>query len=43
MMYSTIALQRIVKARRAMMAAGNPKFKEYWQGVVNKLSEGFGG
>ena len=40
---TTLTNRRIAKARRAMDAAQNPKFKEYWQRVVNKLSEGLGG
>jgi hypothetical protein len=42
MMFSTIAIRRITKARRAMMNAQNPQFKEYWKKVIDQLSEGLG-
>lgn len=36
---TTIATQRIVKARRAMMNAQNPEFKDYWRKVVEALTK----
>lgn len=40
---TTLTSRRIAKARRAMDAAQNPKFKEYWRRVATQLSEGLGG
>jgi hypothetical protein len=40
---TTIVTRRIAKAQRAMNNAQNPKFKEYWQRVIDQLSEGHGG
>lgn len=36
---TTTAIQRIVKARRAMMAAQNPQFKDYWKRTVDHLQK----
>lgn len=36
---NALTLRRIVKARRAMMNAQNPKFKEYWARVVEELQK----
>lgn len=36
---TTIATQRIVKARRAMMNAQNPEFKDYWRNVAETLAK----
>lgn len=33
----SLTIRRIVKARRARDNAENPEFKEYWQGVIDKL------
>lgn len=37
-----VTYRRITKARRAMMNADNPQFKEYWRRVVDQLSDGLG-
>lgn len=37
----SITMRRIDKARQAMMRAQDPKFKEFWQGVVHKLSKDY--
>lgn len=34
-------MRRIGNARRAMMRAQDPKFKEFWRGVVNELSKAY--
>lgn len=34
-----LTLRRIVKARRAMMNACNPKFQAYWAQVVRALQK----
>jgi len=33
----SLTIRRIVKARRARDNAENPEFKQYWQGVIDKL------
>jgi len=40
-MIPAITLRRIVNARRAMMNAQDPKFKEFWQSVIHRLSEAY--
>jgi hypothetical protein len=39
---TTIVLHRVTRARRAMLAANNPQFKEYWKKVIDQLLEGLG-
>lgn len=39
---TTITIQRVTRARRAMMSANNPQFKEYWKKVIDQLLEGLG-
>lgn len=34
---NTLTIQRITKARRAMMRAQNPKFRELWHSVALAL------
>lgn len=36
---TTIATRRVVKARRAMMNARNPEFKNYWRQVAETLAK----
>jgi hypothetical protein len=37
---TNITLKRITRARRAMMAAQNPQFRNYWKGVADQLIKG---
>ena len=39
MTVTTIAAQRVIKARRAMMNARNPEFKDYWRNVAETLAK----
>ena len=38
-MTNTINVQRVGKAKKAMKAAQNPHFKEYWRKVADTLSK----
>ena len=38
-MTNTTAVQRITKAKKAMKAAQNPEFKNYWRQVADTLAK----
>jgi len=38
-MMNTITVQRVTKAKKAMTAAQNPEFKNYWHKVAETLSK----
>ncbi len=41
-MDTQLTMQRIQRARRAMVQAQNPEFRKFWFGVANKLADSLG-